>query len=73
MVCDAHGISNRGQAAILRSYYRVARVYYPMGLAKKAYFAGKLITLGVIDLARAILPQGTYLKLIKGIKKGEEV
>jgi glycosyltransferase involved in cell wall biosynthesis len=72
VVCDAHGISNRGQAAIARGYYRVARRYFRMDMGKKAYFAGKLILLAGIDLVKGVLPAHVYFSLVKRSFKGKE-
>jgi glycosyltransferase involved in cell wall biosynthesis len=67
-VCDASGISNRGQAKILCQYYRQAEKYGLLTPVRKLHYFSRYIILAMIDLGRNILPERIYLSIIKVIK-----
>lgn len=68
-VCDASGISNRGQAKILCQYYRQAEKNGLLTPARKLNYLSRYIFLSMIDLGRIILPASIYQGTIKIIKK----
>lgn len=69
VICDAFGISNRGQACILREYYRRAKQSQRMDFNKKLYFLNMFLFLSVIDLVKMILSKRQFISIIRLFRK----
>jgi len=69
VICDAHGISNRGQASILLDYYRVSGKYFGMDIRRKFWFLRRYLFLAMIDSVKRILPGKMYSGMVKSIRK----
>jgi len=69
VICDAKGISTRGQRAILQDYYRRSKQTYHMVFSRKVYFFKTYIFLVIIDLAKMVLPEKFYYRMIRLIRK----
>ncbi len=68
-ICDAFGISARGQAEVLRDYYRCSGEHFTMGFSRKLYFLKNFIFLKMIDISKKILPEKTYYGITRLIRK----
>jgi len=69
VICDAFGISNKGQASILREYYRRAKQSQRMDFSRKFYFLKMFVFLYVIDLVKMILPERLFTVMIRLFRK----
>lgn len=69
VICDAYGISNKGQASILREYYRRVKQSQRMDFSRKFYFLKMFVFLSVIDLIKMILPERLFTVMIRLFRK----
>lgn len=69
-VCDAYGISNRRQSAILRQYYRRARQSFAMHAGRRAYYLRQYMYLSLIDAMKSLLPGKIFNLLVKTARRG---
>ena len=67
-ICDAYGISAKGQAAILRDYYHCSGKYFRIGFARKLYFLKTYIFLKIIDIIKKMIPERTYYGITRLIR-----
>jgi glycosyltransferase involved in cell wall biosynthesis len=69
VICDAFGISNKGQASILWEYYRRASKSLRIGFVRKLYYFRMFIFLSLIDLLKKILPERLFNLMIRLFRK----
>jgi putative colanic acid biosynthesis glycosyltransferase len=65
VICNAFGISNKGQASVLRDYYRRAGQSLVLGFGRKWYYMKNYLILSVIDLLKLLLPGRFIIFLIR--------
>lgn len=71
VICDAYGISNKGQAFILREYYRRAKQSQRMDFNRKLYYLNMFLFLLVIDLVKMILSKRQFTAMIHLFRKNK--
>ena len=69
VICDAFGISAKGQAGIIRAYYRCSRRFHSMSAGRKLYFIRRYILSLVIDIAKFFIPAKIYYRITGLLKK----
>jgi len=69
VICDAFGISNKGQAFILREYYRRARKSLRMDFVRKLYYIKMSVFLSIVDLIKMMLPERLFIVMIRLFRK----
>jgi putative colanic acid biosynthesis glycosyltransferase len=69
VICDAYGISNKGQASILRDYYRRATKSMRIDFVRKLYYIKAFIFLFLVDFIKMILPKRLFTLIIRLFRK----
>lgn len=69
VICDAYGISNKGQAIIQGEYYRRARKSLRMGFVRKLYYIKMFLFLTFVDLMKPLIPKRNFTYMIRIFKQ----